>query len=191
VVTPSAGLASAFAISLIATVAAAADHPLQGEFLRLSEHIRPGVARVRIGAVGALPAVESRSAADPRRTGAVLEVAGEQVLGADAPAVPLPAENWRALGQPPGSRGFRYFDAFSRFGVRQAALRFGQLATLSVAGGGRAWPYRAIGTPANVMVRFRIGDEVFCARFDALRRARGAAVAGHNSPPANCASDAD
>jgi hypothetical protein len=177
------GLTLALATQLVS----ADEQPLQGEFLHLSSRSQPGVARIRLGAVGSLPDERARGGADPRLTGATLEILGDNVLGADAPPVPLPGPNWRALGEPPGSRGFRYFDASCRFGVRRASLRFGPLASLSVVGGGPAWPYRTVGTPAAVMVRFRVGEEVFCVTFDSFRRrSRGASVAGHNPPPGSC-----
>ena len=128
---------------------------------------------------------------DPRATGAFLEILGDGVLGADAPPVPLPGSSWRPLGDPPGSRGYRYFDASGRFGVRKASLRFGTVTSLCVTGGGPAWPYRATGVPGGVTVRLSIGDEVYCATFESFqRRRRGALVARYNSPPVSCTYDA-
>ena len=181
-------IASVAAVALLLGFAPpipAGEQSMQGEFLRLSSHRRS--ARVRLGAVGHAPDEQARSRTDPSITGATLEVLGDQVLGADGPPVPLPAENWRALGDPPGSRGFRYFDASGRFGVRRAALRFGNMAAFSLVGGGPAWPYRTVGTPTTVLVRLSVGGDVFCTTFGTFRRApRGAMVAGHNPPPGSC-----
>jgi hypothetical protein len=190
-VTRSTRLIAGLVAVLAAPSVSAADEPLQGEFFRLSSRAQPGVARIRLGAVGQAPEQRVRDGADPRVAGATLEVLGDNVLGADAPPVPLPASNWRALGVPPGSRGFRYVDASCRFGVRKAAFRFGTMASLSVTGGGPAWPYRVVGTPSNVLIRFSVGEHVFCASFGPFRRARGGTlVAGHNPPPASCQVDA-
>ena len=176
----------ALAILVLAARAAAGEHPLSGEFLHLRSQVTPGMAGIRLGATGdALP--EGGVSADPRVTGAVLEVLGDGVLGADAPAVPLPGETWRALGDPPGSRGFRYFDSSGRFGVRRVSLRFGTRVSLSIRGGGPGWPYQTSGMPGDVTVLLHLGDEVFCASFETFIRGRGGAMCAlHNPPPATC-----
>ena len=169
----------------------AADYPLRGEYLRLSARRDPGASRIRFGATSDMSVERSRSGADPLVTGGFLEVVGDGVLGVDAPPIPLPASTWRALGDPPGSRGYRYFDPAGRFGVRKAALRFGMVTSLSVTGGGSAWPYRTAGMPGTVKVRLSLGDDVYCATFETFqRRRRGALVARYNSPPVSCTNDA-
>ena len=169
----------------------AADHPLRGEYLRLSSRRDQGASCVRFGATSDMSAERSASGADPLVTGAFLEISGDGVLGADAPPIPLPASTWRALGDPPGSRGYRYFDPSGRFGIRKAALRFGVVTSLSVTGGGPAWPYRTTGMPGTVTVRLSVGDDVYCATFETFqRRRRGALVARYNSPPVSCTNDA-
>jgi hypothetical protein len=191
VVTRIAGSAAAFLLMLVGAPALADDYPLRGDHLRLSARPHPGMSRIRFGATGDLSGVRARAGADPRVTGAFLDVFGDGVLGADAPPVPLPAPSWRALGDPPGSRGYRYFDASCRFGVRKAALRFGTVTSLSVVGGGPAWPYRATGVPGTVTVRLSVVDEVYCATFETFqRRRRGALVARYNPPPVSCTNDA-
>jgi len=168
-----------------------ADYPLRGEFLQLSSRAHPGGSRVRFGATGGLSDERARESADPSVSGAILEVVGDGVLGADAPPVSLPAANWRALGDPPGSRGFRYFDRSARFGVRRLSLRFGTVTSLSLTAGGSAWPYRTTGSPGTVLVRLSIGGDVYCAAFETFqRRRRGALVARYNPPPASCTADA-
>jgi hypothetical protein len=175
----------ALAILVLAARATAEDYPLSGEFLHLRSQVTPGLAGIRFGATGDARQ-EGAPSVDPQGTGAVLEVVGEGVL-ADTPPVPLPGATWRALGDPPGSRGFRYFDASGRFGVRKVSLHFGTRTSLSVYGGGRAWPYRTSGVPGAVTVRLHIGDEVFCASFGTFKRGRsGAMCATHNPPPATC-----
>jgi len=85
----------ALAILVFATRVSAAEYPLSGEFLHLRSQVTPGMAGIRLGATGdALP--EGDVSADPRVTGAVLEVLGDGVLGAGEPAVPLP---WRDLAR--------------------------------------------------------------------------------------------
>ena len=105
----------------------------------------------------------------------------------DTPPVPLPGATWRALGDPPGSRGFRYFDSSGRFGVRKVSLRFGNRVSLSVRGGGPGWPYRTSGVPRAVTVLLHVGDEIFCASFDTFKRGRSGAMCATNNPaPATC-----
>jgi len=179
----------ALAILVFATRVSAAEYPLSGEFLHLRSQVTPGMAGIRLGATGdALP--EGDVSADPRVTGAVLEVLGDGVLGAGEPAVPLPGETWRALGVPPGSRGFRYFDSSGRFGVQRVSLRFGTRVSLSIRGGGPGWPYQTSGMPRAVTVLLHIGDETFCTSFGTFKpRRSGAMCASHNPPPATCRYD--
>jgi len=168
-----------------------AEYPLHGDLLQLSSRRNPGASRIRFGATGGLSDPRARESADPSVTGAILEVVGDGVLGADAPPVSLPGATWRALGDPPGSRGFRYFDRSARFGVRRVSLRFGTVTSLSVTAGGPAWPYRTSGFPGTVMVRLSIAGDVYCAAFQTFqRRRRGALVARYNPPPASCTADA-
>ena len=178
----------ALAILVLAARATAEEHPLSGEFLHLASRVT-GMPGIRLGATGDARQ-EGAPSIDPQVTGAVLEVLGDGVRGADAPAVPLPGENWRALGDPPGSRGFRYFDSSGRFGVRKVSLRFGNRVSLSVRGGGPGWPYQPSGVPRAVTVLFHIGDETFCASFGTFTRGRsGAMCATQNPPPATCRYD--
>jgi hypothetical protein len=177
----------ALAILVLPGTATAGEYPLSGEFLHLASRVT-GMPGIRLGATGDARQ-EGAPSVDPQVTGAVLEVVGDGVRGADAP-VPLPGENWRALGDPPGSRGFRYFDSSGRFGVRKVSLRFGTRVSLSVRGGGLGWPYQPSGVPRAVTVLFHVGDETFCASFETFKRARsGAVCATQNRPPATCRND--
>jgi hypothetical protein len=179
---------AALALLLLAASAQAADYPLSGEFLNLRSHAHSRQTAIRLGAIGharqdALPNV------DPQATGAVLEVLGDGVLS-DAPAIPLPGAKWRALGDPPGSRGYRYYDSASRFGVRKVALRFGTRLSLSISGGGNECPYRMSGVPHAVSVVLHMGDETFCASFGTFERGRsGTMRAARNPAPAACRYD--
>ena len=178
----------ALAILVLAARATAGEYPLSGEFLHLASRVT-GMPGIRLGATGDARQ-EGAPSVDPQVTGAVLEVVGDGVRGADAPAVPLPGATWRALGDPPGSRGFRYFDSSGRFGVRRVSLRFGTRVSLSIRGGGPGWPYRASGMPRAVTVLLHVGDEVYCASFERFSRGRdGAMCASHNPPPATCRYD--
>jgi hypothetical protein len=178
----------ALAVLVLAARATAGEYPLSGEFLHLASRVT-GMPGIRLGATGdarprGRPECGSRSHRSRARSGRRWR------RGADAPAVPLPGENWRALGDPPGSRGFRYFDSSGRFGVRKVSLRFGTRVSLSVRGGGPGWPYQPSGVPRAVTVLFHVGDETFCASFGTFKRGRsGAMCATHNPPPATCRYD--
>jgi hypothetical protein len=175
----------ALALLVLAARATAGEYPLSGEFLHLASRVT-GMPGIRLGATGDARHADAPRV-DPQVTGAVLEVLGDGVRGADAPAIPLPGATWRALGDPPGSRGFRYFDSSNRFGVRRVSLRFGTRVSLSVRGGGPGWPYRTSGVPRAVTVLLHVGDETFCASFETFRRGRsGAMCATQNPPPATC-----
>ena len=170
---------------LLEAGASAGDYPLSGAFLHMASEGTAGRMAMRFGATGdALP--DDASSVDPTVTGAVLEVLGGGVHG-DAASIPLPGDMWRPLGDPPGSRGFRYFDASPRFGVRKLSLRFGTRTSLLISGAGKGWPYRTSGVPHAVMVRLHMGDAVFCASFGTFKRGRGGAMcAPQNPPPAIC-----
>src|SRR5262249_61463029 len=54
---------------------------------------------------------------------------------------------------------------------------------IPLAGGGRGWAYRVAGPQGAVDARFRIGGDVYCARFTRLARDRRGRVLARNAPP--------
>jgi cysteine-rich repeat protein len=148
----------------------AADHPLAGRLLQLKDPPAAARRRVRLVVAGMDPA------GDPRVVGATLELSG---IGSSG-TVALRAAHWSGLGP----AAFRYLDPAAEGGVRKVVLRGG---TLTVAGGGRGWGYRVAGPQGAVDARFRIGADVYCARFTHLARDRRGRVLARNAPaPSDC-----
>jgi cysteine-rich repeat protein len=76
--------------------------------------------------------------------------------------VELDPDRWKALGKPPGSKGYRYTDKGGhRGGIKKVVFKPGRIA---IKGRGRHWPWT--GTPGTPLwVLFRVDDEWFCAAF--------------------------
>jgi cysteine-rich repeat protein len=157
-------------VAMALSAANAAEHPLAGRLLQLKDPPAAARRRVRLVVAGMDPV------GDPRVVGATLEVSG---IGSSG-TVALRAAHWSALG----AAGFRYLDPAAEGGVRKLVLRGG---TLTVAGGGRGWAYRVAGPQGAIDARFRIGTDVYCARFTHLARDRRGRVLARNAPaPPDC-----
>lgn len=76
--------------------------------------------------------------------------------------IALDAANWRALGNPPGSRGFRYQGASSGGdGVRSVLYRNRGIAVRA----GKAWPWQPAGGHDLTVLRLQVGDRQYCSEF--------------------------
>ena len=136
------------------------------------------------------PAIDLATLPDPRRHGATLQVVGSGPGFGDTGVVPLPAEFWRGLGNPAGSRGYGFRDRSLGNGVRDVRLIPGRRGgRFSFAARGENWAFTLAQPQQSVEVRLTIDSRVYCARFPAatMRRndegrlqARGAAA------PADC-----
>jgi cysteine-rich repeat protein len=170
----------------LASVARAADHPVAGDALVLRDPLAENARRLRFVARRD-GAVDAHRLSDPRTAGATLEVAGSGFGDGASGAIPLDAAHWRGLGRPAGSRGWRYSDPARSSGVRTVVVRGGPRGTIVVTGGGPAWPYRVAQPQAAIDVRLSIGDDVWCAEFDAFARNRPGRVVARPAPaPPDC-----
>jgi cysteine-rich repeat protein len=171
----------------LAGPAAAVDHPIATDLLRLSD---PGRRRERAVTFrsGRDPAFAVERDDDPRSSGARLEFLGEALGdGATGPIV-LPRSLWRGMGKPRGSKGFKYVDRRASTGIERVVLKRGRAAgSLRIKGSGRNWPYRVTQPQGSVTVRFAIGDALYCAAAsDPVRNADGRFVARDAPPPSSC-----
>ena len=132
---------AAVAVGLAAGRAYAADRPLGGDLLRLRDPAAAAGRRVLFRAARD-PALATALADDPRTVGATLSVAGTNSGDGNSGTIELPAAGWSGLGRPAGSKGFRFVDRSGARGIRKLVLRTVPAGgTLTVAGGGPAWPY--------------------------------------------------
>jgi hypothetical protein len=175
-------------LASLATRAFGADHPVAGDRLLLKD---PGVASERRFKFRAARdgGVDPGVLGDPTATGATLEVEGATPGDGTSGVLTLPAGFWTGLGNPPGSRGYKYLDRDRTVGVKRVLLKGGaDGGTLTITGGGTAWPYtltQAQGGPIDV--RLAIGADVLCGRFAAFTVNGGGKVKGAPSAaPATC-----
>src|SRR5437016_9875473 len=99
----------AAAVLLAATAALAADHPIEGDRLVLTDPSNPARRTVRFRAARD-PAIDPRATADPRSMGAILEIAGSGSGDGATGTISLDPGRWTGLGRPAGAAGYRWDD---------------------------------------------------------------------------------
>ncbi len=167
---------AAFAASTVI----AADHPVAGDTLSLKDPVgKPEKRQVSFKANRDL-AIDPSQAGDPR------------LLGATGP-IALPAGAfWKGLGNPPGSKGYKYYDKNRAFGgIKQVNFKPGSKGgQLQISGGGLNWAYAVTQPQTAVAVRFAIGTETYCGNFTQFTKndvakvqAKNAAVPPSCTPP--------
>jgi len=179
-------------VVLAAGLAVAADRPIAGDKLVLKDPAS-GVSRrtFRFKATRET-AIDPSMAGDPRTLGASFEVVGRGVGDGASGVVTLDASRWQGLGNPAGSKGYKWLDPAAGGGVRKVFFKSGKKGGLLVATGqGAAWSY-AVGQPQQgpVDVRFTIGADVWCASFPAStfqQNLAGKLRAALATAPADCA----
>ncbi|MCC6764702.1 MAG: PQQ-dependent sugar dehydrogenase [Deltaproteobacteria bacterium] len=173
--------------ALAASTVIAADHPIGGDYLLLKDP--PGKPEKRSVNFKALKdlAIDPGQAGDPRTLGATIELSGAGGGGATGPIALAPGF-WKGLGNPPGSKGYKYFDKARATGVKQVLFKPGSKGgQLQVTGGGAAWPYAVTQMQSAVAVRFQIGGETYCGNFTSFTKNEAGRVQAKNAvAPANC-----
>jgi cysteine-rich repeat protein len=178
----------AVAVALVHAAAFAGDHPVGGDSLLLKDPPSADNRKVRFKATRD-PAIDPSDAGDPRTLGATLEVTGEGSGDGATGPIDLDASLWTGLGNPPGIKGYKYLDRNRTNGVKKATFRSGNSGgSLTLSGGGTAWPYEVTQAQSTVDVRFTVGSEVYCAQFTLFRRNQPGAVSAKDAaPPSDCA----
>ena len=180
---------SAAAVLAMTAAVLAADHPVGGDRLLLTDP--PNAARrvVRFRAARD-PAIDPHAAGDPRSVGATLEIAGAGPGDGATGTVSLDPAHWIGLGRPAGNAGYRYDDRAATTGVRRVIFHTGpkNRGLLVVTGGGAAWPYRVTRPQGAIDVRFTVGaGDVYCAHFTSFSHNAAPRVTARGaSPPADC-----
>jgi hypothetical protein len=152
----------------------AVDHPIAGDKLFLKDDGRR-VLRFISGDDAVDPGL-----ADPRAAGATLTVQGSGAGDGSAGPITLDGGLWKGLGQPAGSKGYKFLDRAQVDGVRKVVLKPGKLV---IVGGGANWPYAVTQPQGTIDVRFEIGGETFCALFASLAENEAGFVLGRDAPP--------
>jgi cysteine-rich repeat protein len=169
--------------------AVAADVPLAGRILLVHDTGEPEARRLRAASEPS-PALAARSLPDPRVLGARVEIVAAGAAGGDSGVVALAPSGWTGLGEPSGSRGYRFVDTSGASGFRSIELRGSdRTGRLEVYGSGAALGFTLGAAQGDVLVRLGVGDSTFCLVFraDELWSNDARLVRGRRSAaPAHC-----
>ncbi len=185
---------SAFTVVLAAPRAFAFDAPVFGKKVIASSEPAIATARRRFVLRGEGPAGFISNPASGTTSLVASEVScvatppGEFCLAtATSGSIELDPTLWKALGNPPGSKGYRYRDrSGSRGGIRSVVLRpTGQLLIRAV---GPDWPLVPIGGQSGLQVRLTRDTLDYCADFGGTKRRNDAGRLRFRNAaaPANC-----
>jgi cysteine-rich repeat protein len=181
-------LPSTVVLTLITLVspAFAVDHPVGGDKLLLVD-TSPTKRKVRFKARQD-PNIDPAMAGNPTVLGATLEVTGSGPGDGGSGPITLGASNWDGLGNPAGSKGYKFSDPSRATGVRTVFFKPGASGgMLTVSGGGSNWPYAITQPQDTISARFTIGSDIYCAVFTTFDTNQpGRVVARNAPPPANC-----
>jgi cysteine-rich repeat protein len=183
-------LASALALSFVASTGQAADRPVAADRLTLKDPSgNPNGRSVRFRAAKD-PAVDPASGADPRDVGATLEVMGANPGDGDTGPISLAPSLWTGLGNPAGSRGYRFKDPSRADGIKTVTIKPGDAGgSLTVQGGGAAWTYAITQAQGPIDFRLTIGDDVYCAEVATFNQNQPGKVTAAQAPaPPDCGS---
>ena len=174
-------------VGALASAAGAADHPVGGDALRIRDPDNSAGRSARFRAVRDL-AISPSLANDPRVLDATIEISGSGPGDGSTGPLTLAGSLWKGLGNPEGSKGFRYVDSTASTGIKRVVFRSGNNGgSLLVVGRGSSWPYAITQPQGQINVHFQIGSEVYCAKFNDFRRNEtGSVIARKASPPADC-----
>jgi cysteine-rich repeat protein len=177
---------AAFAASTVI----AADHPVAGDTLLLKDPVgKPEKRVVSFKAIRDL-AIDPSAAGDPRVLGAIVEFTGGGAGDGATGPIALPAGGfWKALGSPPGSRGYKFYDKTRTYGgIKQVMFKPGSKGgQLQISGGGANWHYAVTQPQSGVMVRFTVGTEVSLAGFTSFTKNIATKVQAKNAlVPLDC-----
>ena len=170
--------------ALAASTVIAADHPVAGDTLLLKDPVGKPEKRVVTFRANRDLAIDPTMAGDPRLLGATIAFTGTGVGdGASGPIALPPGAFWKGLGNPPGSKGYKFLDKNRANGVKQVMFKTGSKGgTLQVNGGGANWDYAVTQPQSAVAVRFTIGSEVYCSSFTTFTKNVAAKVQAKNAP---------
>jgi len=174
-------------LCLLAPAALAIDHPIDGDKLRVSDS-NPE-RRSFLFRAGHESQIVAGNIGDPTVAGATLHVFGDGVGDGDSGVIVLPADRWRPLGNPAGSRGYYYLDRTAEFGVKKVRLMPCETngGSLKIAALGPNWPFVVTQPQGTVRVQLTIADRIYCARVANMQLNEAGKLFGKKNPaPADC-----
>ncbi len=180
-------VASFVTLALLSASVIAADRPVAGDSLTLKDPANPNGNAVKFKAAKD-PAIVTSTGDDPTSVGATLEVRGANPSDGAAGPISLPANLWKGLGNPAGSKGYKFIDKARADGVKTVVIKPGNNGgTLSISGGGSDWTYAITQPQGAVDVALTIGDDTYCARFSTFtQNVPGLVKAKNAAAPASC-----
>ena len=174
--------------ALAASTVLAADHPIAGDGLVLKDPVgKPEKRLVSFKALRDL-AIDPNQTGDPRTLGATIELTGAGGGDGSTGPIVLTPTLWKGLGNPAGSKGYKYYDKTRANGIKQVMFKPGSKGgQLLVSGGGANWPYAVTQPQTAVAVRFAIGGDAYCGNFTSFTKNEAGRVQAKNAvAPANC-----
>jgi hypothetical protein len=168
-----------------AAPAAAVDHPVEGDRMRIQDPGDPSRRRFYFRAVKEAQ-ITGATIADPTIAGATVEVFGAGAGDGNSGAIFLPAANWKPLI---AGNGYYYRDhAASHGGITQVRIKRRVVGgALIISARGSSWPYVVSQAQTGVKVRLTIDTRVYCTEFATMFPNRAGIVLGRNNPaPAAC-----
>src|SRR4029453_2604431 len=183
-----AALTAALLLPLAGSALHAADRPIGGDRLSLKDPAGKPTGRSVKFKAAKDPAIDPASGADPTGVGATLEVVGNNPGDGSSGAIFLPPALWTGLGNPAGSRGYKYKDKLIGDGIKTVTLKAGSSGgTLAVSGGKSDWAYAITQPQGTIDLRLTVGGDVYCARFTTFtQNVPGKVKAKLAPPPPDC-----
>ena len=156
-------IACCFAFSPDSAGAHVQDFAIEGKGVQISTSKGPSKAKFKFKSEKNLSIVPLH---DPVAVGASVLVRGTGSFGLDAgrtAGVDLDPTKWKALGNPAGSKGYKYTDKTgSRGGITKVQYKLGKL---QIQAKGVSWGWSPAGPQDEVWVHFTIENETYCAMF--------------------------
>jgi hypothetical protein len=174
-------------LSLLAPAALAIDHPIDGDKLRVRD-AGPDRRTFFFRAGHELQIVPG-NIADPTVAGATVQVFGDGAGDGDSGVIVLPADRWRPLGNPAGSKGYYYLDRSAEFGINKVRLMPCENTggSLKISARGPNWPFLVTQPQGTIRVRLTIADRTWCARVTDLQPNEAGKLVGKKNPaPPDC-----
>lgn len=166
----------------------AADHFIGGDYIKLKDPTGDPAKRRATFRAAKDPAIVPDLSNDPRIVGAQLEITGTNPGDGSTGIITLAQAGWTGLGNPSGSKGYKWVDPTDSLGVRRVLFRNGNNGgKLIVVGRESNWMYQVTQAQGPILVRFTVGTENYCAQFLAYARNQAELVIGRNAlAPVSC-----
>jgi len=176
------------AVLAVAASSWAADHFVAGDQIKMKDPAAVPAKRRAVFRASRDAAISLSLMNDPRVLGGELEVTGAGMGDGATGVLTLDPTYWKGLGNPPGSKGYKYLDKTDSVGVRKVVFRNGAKGgKLAFRARGANWPYQITQAQGPILVRFSVGTENYCAQFLTYKRNSAGLVLGKlAAAPSSC-----